>query len=70
MSTTTATPRITKGLFIDALAVYRNACDTGEEMLADAITVEYLLEFGINPSDAHMALAGIGCVVEYDLTVS
>lgn len=70
MSTATATPRITKELFIDALAVYRNACATGEEMLADEITVEYLLEFGIDTSDAHMALGGICCVIEYDLTVS
>ena len=67
----TTTPTIpTKELFIDALAVYRKACAEGEDFLAPEIVVEYLLEYGIDMSDAHMVLAGIQAIDDYGLTVS
>lgn len=68
MSTTTTL--VTKELFLDALAAFRNACSEGEDFLAPEIVIEYLLEYGVDMSDAHMALAGIHCVIDYDLTVS
>lgn len=60
----------TKELFLDALDVYRNACSTGEAHLADEITVEHLLEYGVDMSDAYGVLAGIAAIDDYDLTVS
>ena len=60
----------TKELFLDSLNVYRNACSTGEAYLADEITIEYLLEYGIDMSDAHGVLAGIAAIDNYDLIVS
>ena len=68
MSVTTTL--VTKELFLDALAAFRKACADGEDFLAPEIVIEYLLEYGVDMADAHMALAGIHCVEDYDLTVS
>ncbi len=69
MSTSTTT-LVTKELFLDALAVFRNAYANDEGFLAPELVIEYLLEYGVDMSDAHMALAGIHCVDDYNLTVS
>ncbi len=69
MSTSTTT-LVTKELFLDALAVFRKACANDEGFLAPELVIEYLLEYGVDMSDAHMALAGIHCVDDYNLTVS
>ncbi len=69
MSTPTTT-QVCKGLFIDALAVFRKACVEDAPFLAPEITIEFLLENGVDMSDAHMVLAGIHCVEDYGLTVS
>ena len=66
---TTTTP-VSKELFLDALAVYRKAYAEDEGFLAPELVIEYLLEYGVDMSDAHMALAGIHCVDDYGLTGS
>ena len=66
----TTTTIVTKELFLDALAVFRKAYAEDEGFLAPELVIEYLLEFGVDMSDAHMALAGIHCVDDYGLTVS
>lgn len=70
MTATPTTTLVNKELFLDALNVFRNACDEGEDFLAPELVIEYLLEYGVDMADAHMALAGIHCVVDYKLTIS
>ena len=70
MATTIDTTLVTKELFLDALNVFREACANGEDFLAPELVIEYLMDLGVDMSDAHMALAGIHCVDDYDLTVS
>ena len=57
-------------MFLDALDVFRDACDNNQSFLAPEMVIGYLLELGVDMSDAHMALAGIHCVDDYNLTVS
>ena len=57
-------------LFLEALDVFREAYAEDRGFLAPELVIEYLLEYGVDMSDAHMALSGIQCVEDYDLTVS
>ena len=67
--TTTTTP-VSKMLFLEALGVFREACANDEDYLAPEMVIEFLLDNGVDMSDAHMALAGVHCVEDYGLTVS
>ena len=67
--TTTTTP-VTKMLFLEALDVFRAAYAEDRGFLAAELVIGFLLDNGVDMSEAHTVLAGIHCVEDYNLTVS